>query len=113
MTLDPVLRGIFSAADDTIEQLERLHAASQARRTDYLGQLRAVVAGLDRGSPEEPPEVGPDAGPERRRRNEERRSSGLEGEPFVALPQRTTRGGDYGPAIRGKLIREALAKSDW
>jgi hypothetical protein len=34
--------------------------------------------------------------------------------PFVPMPRRTTHGGPFGPVVRAKLIREALARrSGW
>jgi hypothetical protein len=108
MTLDPDLLGIYSAADQTIAELDRITAAGAAQRTFYRDQLRAVVAKLDLASPEEPE---PSAG--RRQRDDERRPPAQEQAPFVALPERTTPGGPFGPKVRDRLVREALSKSDW
>lgn len=108
MTLDPTLRAIYSGADETIAELDRLHAASAAPRRFFLDQLRAVVAGLDALRPEEP-----EAQVERRQRDDDRRPPAQEQTPFVALPERTTPGGPFGPKVRDRLVREALAKSDW
>jgi hypothetical protein len=36
-----------------------------------------------------------------------------EEQPFVALPQRTTEGGNFGPLVRAKLIAEALERRAW
>jgi hypothetical protein len=109
VTLDPNLREIFAAADETIAELDRLNAASDARRTDHRADLRAIVARLDQGTTEEPPE--PPA--ERRQRDDDRRRPAQESEPFVALPERTTPGGPFGPKVRDLLVAEALAKRQW
>lgn len=109
MTLDPDLQRIYSAADQTINQLDQLHAASQARKTDWLAQLRAKVAGLDQFGP--PEDAGTPAEPaERRDRDDARHGPVQAREPFVQLPQRVTHGGDYGPKVKDKLTRIALGE---
>ncbi len=108
MTLDPPFRNISADIDETIAQLDALHAAGRARRADFLGQLKAVVAGLDApGLPDEPePTV------ERPQRDDERRrpARGSFEEPYIRLPERTTEGGPYGPQVRAKLRRIALGE---
>lgn len=110
MTGDATLRSIYSAVDETIADLARLQATTQATQAARRARLDGVVARLNDSS------VGQgDEGvvPERRERGEDRRQASADPEPFVALPQRTTRGGDFGPAVRAKLTREALAKRLW
>lgn len=108
MTLDPDLQAIFSAADETIAQLDQLHAADRARRVDLMAQQRAIVARLDQfGPPDE--ETGIEAPAARRDRDELRRPSApRSAEEGVQLPQRRTPGGPFGPQVRAKLERIAL-----
>ncbi len=107
---DPL--AIYGPADATIAALNELHAQSQARQTDYLAQLRAVVARLDANLPDEEPEP-----IERPSRDEPRRPTRAEREYEIGdedLPQRKrSRGGPFGPAVRAKLVKEALRESDW
>jgi hypothetical protein len=77
-----------------------------------LTRLETVVAGLNAGS------ISPDDEflPERDGRPPEplrQRALPSEPVPFVALPRRTTPGGDFGPSVRAKLVAEALSKETW
>ena len=109
MTGDATLRSIYFAADETIADLERLHATTEASRSRARMRLDAVVAGLDGTFAEEPV-----VRSERRERaSADRGTSTPDPTPFVALPVRTTRGGPYGPAVRDRLTREALARQGW
>ncbi len=109
---DETLRSIYSAADETASQLDQLHRASRERALTHRQALDAATARLgDSSLPfvdanwEGLPGTGvrPDAS-----------SSGSppvpEPEPHYALPQRTTHGGPFGPAVRAKLLAAALAK---
>lgn len=108
MTDDAILRSIFSAADETSAQLDRLLAPAREQRTRNLQRLERIVAGLDGVTVDEPEPTA-----ERRERSEDRRPVPPDRAPFVALPQRTTHGGPFGPAVREKLTRIALEKSGW
>jgi hypothetical protein len=107
---DEILRSIYSAADETIAQLDQLNRLSSERvlrwrqsldaATAQLGNSSLPFEGLDRETP---------AGPS----NWEGSSAlppAAEPEPYYALPQRTTHGGPFGPAVRAKLLAAALAK---
>jgi hypothetical protein len=108
--VDATLRSIYSAADETIAQLDQLHAANQSRRSLNLQRLEHLVAGLGTPSGGDDPVADP---AERRERFEDRRASSPPDLPFVALPQRTTHGGPFGPKVREKLIAEALGRDGW
>ena len=100
---------IFSAGDATVASLDRLHATTQANRRQHRASLDAVVAGLDGNVADTDEPVLP----RREREGVDRRSATPDPLPFVALPQRTTHGGYYGPKVREKLTREALSKRGW
>lgn len=92
--------------DETNAALDRLLGAERARKDADLERLRASVAGLGVpvGMPDaepEPMEASPTGG-------QPARGGAPQPVPSVTLPQRTTHGGDFGPAVRAKLIREAL-----
>ncbi len=108
MTADETLRSIFSGADETSAQLERLFSANREQRSHRLSQLERIVAGLDRVTADEPEPTA-----ERRERHEDRRPVAPDPVPFVALPQRTTHGGPWGPKMREKLTAIALEKGGW
>jgi hypothetical protein len=102
---DEILRSIYSAADETTEQLDQLLQSSRDRAQTTRQSLDAACARLGDSSA---PFVDPlDAG-------------GLPGAPVVApatretpyypLPQRTTHGGPFGPKVRAKLLAAALEK---
>jgi hypothetical protein len=97
-----------SSADETIAALDSLLNREASRRAADFEGLRAATSRLDvlsfvadepvreaRGASgaHTPVEGGPTPPP---------------ATPTVLLPQRTTHGGDFGPAVRAKLIREAL-----
>lgn len=106
--VDATLRSIYFAADETIEMFDRLQSPLEQRRTRALQQLESVVAGLDGSFAEI------DEAPVRRERPADRRAGErLDREPFVALPKRTTHGGDWGPKVAEKLRAEALRKLGW
>lgn len=109
MTGDATLRSIYFAADETIADLERLHATTEATRTRARISLDLVVAGLD-GTFAEEPEVRSER---HGRAAVDRGATTSDPTPFVALPVRTTHGGPFGPAVRDRLTREALAKREW
>jgi hypothetical protein len=108
--VDATLRSIYSAADETVADLDRLHAMTQATRSRARLNLDAIVARLDGNLVTEEPEVAPER---RGRADVDRGTTTADPLPFVALPQRTTHGGPWGPAMREKLTREALAKRGW
>ena len=111
MTFDPPFRNISADIDETVAQLNELHAPRRARQDANLAALRAIVSRLDApGLPDEP-----EATVERPQRDDPRRRPTIDEEPYVALPQRSqpARGGDYGPKVREKLRRIALEESGW
>jgi hypothetical protein len=106
---DETLRSIYSAADETVAQLDQLHRLTSERAltwrqsldlaTSRLGDSSApFVESLAAGSGQSNPE-GASARP-----------PVAEPEPYYALPQRSTHGGPFGPAVRAKLLAAALAK---
>jgi len=108
MMADETLRSIYSAADETIAQLDQLHRLSSERAMTSRAALDVATARLgDSSLPfvetmgDAPPVAGGPAAA---------RSEVAESPPFVALPQRTTHGGPFGPAVRAKLLAAALAK---
>jgi len=108
---DEMLRSIYWAADETIAQLDRLLSPTRDRERTAMVDLRDATARLGESSapfvPDEPAEEGGVA-PAPARRPPPLASD----TPYVALPQRTTHGGPWGPAMRRKLIAEALAKGN-
>ena len=90
---------------ECLEELNRLHQATEVRRAGNLAKLAAVVAGLDNGTSPEPEPA----------RDERARSRGASpGEPFIPTNiRRTTHGGQPGPAVRERLREEALSRGGW
>ena len=110
--VDVTWHSISSAADGTIDQLNGLNLAERNRRRDGLRVLEAAVARLDVAALPQPDEAEP-LPRERRDERKGRSASAPDPVPFVALPQRTTHGGPWGPKVREKLIAEALGKRGW
>lgn len=106
--VDPLLRSIYSAADETSADLDRLLSTSRDQRSRNLAKLEQIVAGLDAAIP-----VEPEPSAERHEREQDRRPPAPDPVPFVALPQRTTHGGPWGPKLRAKLTAAALEKRGW
>jgi hypothetical protein len=108
---DVTLRSIYSAADETIAQLDRLHQASRDRAQTMRQSLDASISRLgdstvpfvDAGFAEA--SGGPVTDTSRGRPQPVAPET-----PYVPLPQRATHGGPFGPAVVRKLIAEALAK---
>jgi hypothetical protein len=105
---DETLRSIYSAADETIAQLDQLHRSSSERNLTHRQALDAATARLgDSSAPfvesmaEQPPSDGTTPG---------RPRTAPESEPYYPLPQRTTHGGPFGPAVRAKLLAAAVAR---
>lgn len=107
--VDAMLRSIYSAADETIAQLDLLHQSIRNRALTARQALDATVARLGESSAPfvEPGDPQPPSGGTAPPRNGAVAEPSL---PFVPLPRRTTHGGDWGPAMRAKLTAEALAK---
>lgn len=106
--VDPILRSIYSAADETSADLDRLLSTSREERSRNRARLEQIVAGLDGRYSDEP-----EPSAERHEREQDRRPPAPDPVPFVALPQRTTHGGYWGPKLREKLTAAALAKRGW
>jgi len=106
------LRSIYSAADETVAQLDQLLRASSERALTARQSLDAAVGRLGDSSA---PFVGYEAGDQPRadgtgppRARPEAESS----VPYIPLPERTTHGGPWGPKVRAKLLAAALAKDN-
>lgn len=102
---------ISSEIEATLAQLDQLNQQGREVRSRYLRLLESSVAALGFGTSSLEAETGEPPRTERLG-PVSRRASSPEPEPFVYLPQRTTPGGDFGPAVRRKLIAEALARGD-
>lgn len=99
-----------SSAEDTIAQLDALFAKDQARKAADLRRLEAARQGLDVLSVPSDPDGGPMMARGGSGEAPAVRPSEPAPTPTVRLPQRTTHGGPFGPAVRAKLIREALGE---
>jgi hypothetical protein len=107
---------ISSAIDETIAQMDRLNEPERERRARDFQALEAIVSNL--AAPFDPSLVDeePELGRGRRPPDGPRSATPSDGGalPFgVALPERTTHGGAFGPAVRRKLIAEAQDRGDW
>ena len=108
---DETLRSIYSAADETVAQLDQLHRASRERARATRLSLDAAVARLGESSaPFVDQMVGTDPQPPSGGTGPSRSGAVAEESPYFPLPERTTHGGPFGPAVRAKLLAEALAK---
>jgi len=105
---DETLRSIYSAADETVAQLDQLHRASRERALTTRLSLDAAVARLGDSSLPWVEPGGEAAGGDYRGVSPPRSPSPAE--PYFPLPERTTHGGPFGPAVRAKLLAAALAK---
>jgi|GEM_PF-5033783 len=105
---------ISSSLDATIASLDALHQADRDRSRETLRSLESVVGQLGIPSGFDDEDDRASAGPLERR---DERSAGSapspDPAPFVALPQRTTHGGPWGPKMREKLTAIALGKRGW
>lgn len=111
--VDVTSPSIFSAADETIARLDGLNLAERNRTQRGLRDLEAAVARLDQASGVDQPGEPEQAPRERRNERDVRSDPTPDPLPFVALPQRTTHGGPWGPAMRERLTAEALGKRGW
>jgi hypothetical protein len=106
---DETLRSIYSAADETIAQLDQLHRLSSERALMSRAALDLATARLgDSSAPFV--EAGSVGSPVGSGDLAPARQPMAEPEPYYALPQRTSHGGPFGPAVRAKLLAAALAK---
>lgn len=108
---DGMLRSIYSSADETLAQLDRLLSQNREREREVWRMLRDATDRLSEASapyPDDDSAGQPSPAPPPPRRAGEVAAE----TPYVALPQRTTHGGSFGPAVRRKLIAEALAKGN-
>jgi hypothetical protein len=109
--VDGTLRSIYSAADETVAELDRLNQKAQAQRAPSLRRLEAQVARLDVGPGTVDDE--PSSPPPRSERDGDRprvTADRPDPVPFVPLPRRNTPGGPWGPAMVEKLTSIALEK---
>jgi hypothetical protein len=104
---------ISDSIEATLASLDGLNAARRSRDAATFAKLEAIVANLDTI----PPQIEDDEPmvPERRaRRAEPPGRPADDSVPFgVSLPERTTHGGPFGPAVRRQLLAEARQKVDW
>jgi hypothetical protein len=106
---DETLRLIYSAADETIAQLDQLNRLSNERTLTWRQSLDAATARLGDSTAPFVEQIA--AGPgQSNQEGSPARPPVAEPEPYYALPQRTTHGGPFGPAVRAKLLAAALAK---
>lgn len=89
--------------DATMAQLDQILQADRQRKEVSLGLLRSVVGALDGSAP--PLEDAGDGDEGRLPRRVTATSV-----PFVPIPKRKTRGGQFGPAVLAKLRSEALSR---
>lgn len=93
--------------DQIASEWEQLRAKQFSYGQLIYGQLQNICRGLDDGGDDSSPspsspfesEAGPAMAP---------RSRLPQPEPEVRLPQRRTHGGNFGPAVRAKLLEAAL-----
>jgi hypothetical protein len=104
---DETLRLIYSAADETIAQLDQLNRLSSERMLTHRQSLDAATARLGDSSLPFVETMGAEPAMGSAEPAMARRGAA---EPYYALPQRTTHGGPFGPAVRAKLLAAALAK---
>ena len=104
-------RSASFAIEETLAQLDSLHERRRARVAADFDALKGFVGRLDEsfGADDEPVMERHDRRPE----PTGRRTPPGDSPPFVPLPQRTTPGGPFGPAVRAKLTAEALEKGGW
>jgi hypothetical protein len=89
--------------DETNQALDGLFQADRQRKESYLALLRSAVQQLAVVAPgDEPLDILPGGG--------RGATAPAPTRNFVHLPQRTTHGGNFGPAVRAKLRAQALAK---
>lgn len=107
---DETLRWIYSAADETVAQLDQLHRASHERALMTRQSLDASVARLGESSAPFVDVAGSSPGGPVTETSRGRPQPVVPKEPYFPLPERTTHGGPFGPAVRAKLLAEALDK---
>lgn len=99
---------ISSKADETLAQLDALHAPYRQRRQEATTSLTTAVARL--GESSEPWRDEEAFNPASTMQGGGQQPSPPTPMPFVPLPERTTHGGGFGPKVRAKLIAEALER---
>jgi hypothetical protein len=97
---------------DTVAQLDNLHAGERARKAETFAGLQAIVANLDTIIPPLVPDYDP-IEPLFRRREEPRQAPEV-GDGFGEVPiSRPKPFHRFGPQVEAKLIAEALKKPNW
>lgn len=111
---DETLRSIYSAADETVAQLDQLHQTSRDRAAMLRQSLDAAINRLgDSSVPYVDALASADAsGSPVTDTSRGRPQPDADETPYIPLPTRTTHGGDWGPAMVRKLTAEALAKGN-
>jgi hypothetical protein len=104
---------IAESIAETIDQLDRLHQARRDREAGTFAELQKIVAGL--GEPFGPTleDEMPEPARGRGQADSRRPAAPSDGAapPFgYELPTRTTHGGEFGSAVRRRLIADALDK---
>jgi len=107
---DETSRSIYSAADETVAQLDQLHRASRERARATRLSLDAAVARLGDSSLPFVDQMGGEAAGGDYRDASSPRPPSPAPPPYFPLPERTTHGGPFGPAVRAKFLAAALAK---
>ena len=111
MMADETLRSIYSAADETIAQLDQLHRASSERNLTSRAALDFATSRLgDSSLPFVETMAADQSNPVGG--SSPSREPVAESAPFYPLPQRTTHGGAWGPKMRAKLLAAAMAKDN-
>lgn len=102
---------VSSSLDETVAMLDDLSHRQRVNQNEWLGRLREHVAErpvVEDSDGETPP-------PPRSRQERAGRSGAdrPDPRPFVALPRRTTHGGDFGPVVAEKIRNEIFARRGW
>ena len=112
--VDETLRSIYSAADETVAQLDQHHRALRERALMTRQNLDTLVGRLGESSlPFVDAMADGAAGGPVTETSRGRPQPVAAKEPYFPLPERTTHGGPFGPAVRAKLLAEALEKDPW
>jgi hypothetical protein len=105
------MRSLSSSLEETLAQLDRLHAAETSRKANDLARLSDAVGRLGVGTQAEPdapsaPHGAPGADMDRALR--------VAPEPETPLlPRRTTHGGPFGTSIIDRVAANVRKASDW
>lgn len=99
------LEALDRSTAESMALLDRNNQAEEARRAKTRLSLDSAVAGLSvEGAPLDLTDLRTDAP-----------RGGVMASPrsFVPMPRRSTHGGPFGPAVRQKLVDEAMGRRRW